>query len=233
MKTLKTPATWIGVILVVFIALSCATVNNLAYYDLTGATMALDMLTPPEPTVDVDYSMPSYGDDYVMAFLQISANLVKAGGAEIARGKLVQALSRTDIPGMISYRLLKDTAQTLDTYIVDRTREADVILELEIVDYGIEASSGNGEVTMGIKINACLFHQGDKDIIWQRRISVSEEITPGFFGYNEILGNVVTIGSLSTLSEEQLAEGFERMAFEITGKTVRKLQEDLREARRI
>ncbi len=133
---------------------------------------------------------------------------------------------------MISEQLLESVADTLEARIVDRKRDADLILELEILEYGIEARSSTGGVEMVMSLMASLFHAGAGETIWQRRISVSEEITPGLFGFNDVLGNAATIAGLNSLSEEQLAEGFERMAEEVAAKTVRKLQEDLREARR-
>ncbi len=217
---------------IILLTAACTTVNDLASYDLADSRIAIDMLEPPPPTVDVDYQMNFDKDNQFAAIVQLGANLVKAGEAEIARGKLERALSGTDIPWLISEQLLESVADTLEARIVDRKRDADLILELEILEYGIEARSSTGGVEMVMSLMASLFHAGAGETIWQRRISVSEEITPGLFGFNDVLGNAATIAGLNSLSEEQLAEGFERMAEEVAAKTVRKLQEDLREARR-
>ncbi len=230
MKRILKTAAAVSVALGILLATACSTVNNLAYYDLTDSYIALDMTDPPEPSFIVGYSGNYDPNNQFVNIVQLGVNLIKAGEAEIAREKMGEALRYVDIPGMISESLLDDIADTLDARAVRHKRDADVLLEVDILEYGIEATSGSGNVEMFMKLNACLFHRSENEIVWQRRVSVSEEITPGLFGFNEVLGSAATIAGLNSLSEEELAEGFERMAREITRETVRKLQKDLREA---
>jgi hypothetical protein len=109
---------------------------------------------------------------------------------------------------------------------------ADVILEIDMEEYGIQTWSSSGYVSMMIEMTARLYHSGSREVIWQRRVSVEEEITPAMFGLDHLVGNFVTIESLSSLEEEQLSRGFKKLMIEIAEETIGVLQDDLREARR-
>lgn len=231
MKTVKNKTVLLSVLLIGAFLSACSTINNLSEYNLRDKNIALEMRTPPDPVVDVSYSMHFDKNNQFESIIRIGTNLIKAGEAEAARGKLLRALYYTDIPGIMSERILSEVAYTLDAWVTDSRRDADVILELDIVEYGINAGSSSGSVELFIRIEACLYHRAYNEIIWRRRISVQESVSPGFFGFNDIAGNAITISNLMALTEEQLTAGFERMAREISRETARKLQRDLRKAR--
>ena len=210
----------------------CSTINHLEDYNIQGSAIAMDMMIPPEPTVNVDYGNVDFSGDPLLAAVQLGTNVVKSGEANKAEAKLKRALDGLYIPEYAAELTFDRIVKMLDGRMVNRFSEADIILEIDINDYGIEAYSYGGEVSMFFSMTARFYHIADNEIIWQRRINVEREITPGFFGFDQIVGNVVTIASLNNLEEEELAEGFQAMTHEIMQETVNDLRSDLRKARK-
>lgn len=223
-----------GFILVAVLTISgCSTINRLDEWDLTDSEIVLDMKAPPEPTVNIDFNMGHYDQgEEIFAFIQLGTNILKADGARRAEEKLYSALDGMYLPEFIAELTYDRLIYTLDASAVEKIRDADVILEVDIEEYGIESWSGNGHLAMIIEMQVRLFHKDDREIIWQRCVSVEEEITPGVFGFHDILGNAVTIAGLDSLTEEQLSEGFHKLTIEIMKEAIGLLQEDLRVARR-
>jgi len=210
----------------------CSTINKLDEYDLTDTKIALDMKAPPEPTVDVDYHFGYHepGNE-ILTIIELGANLIKADEARKAEEKLYSALDGLYLPEFIAELTYDRMVKTLDAFAVDKVRDADVILEVDIEEYGIETWSSNGHVAMVVRMQVRLWHKYNKEIVWQRSVEVTEELTPGYFGFDNIIGNAVTIASLGNLTEQQLGDGFEKLTIEIMKKTIGVLQDDIREAR--
>jgi len=208
----------------------CSTVNRLNEYDIYGASIAMDMMIPPEPSVDVDYGNVDFGGDKLLAAVQLGTNLIKAGQADNAEKKLKRALEGLYIPEYAAELTFDRIVKMLDGKMLSNMKGADLILEIDIDKYGLEAYSFGGNVSMVFSMTARFYHGYDNTLIWQRHVSVKKEITPAIFGFDQVIGNVVSIASLGSLSEEQLAEGFQRMTHEIMQETVNYLKEDLRKA---
>jgi len=221
----------ISIILLLVIFTSCSTINNLDEYNIRNMNIAMDMRIPPKPTVEVDYTPVNFGGDTLLAVIQLGTNLVKADGAGNAEEKLQRALDGLYIPEYAAELTFDRIVKTLDGRMVADYDRAELILEIEIEEYGIEAYSYGGDVSMIFAMTARFYHPADNEIIWQRHISVEREITPGFFGFTDIVGNVVTIASLNNLDEEELAKGFQALTYEIMQETIDLLHEDLRKAR--
>jgi hypothetical protein len=223
---------FISLILVLIIFSSCTTINRFEEYDLTDSKVALDLKAPPEPTVSIDYHVNNHekGNE-LFAIIEVGANLLKADEARKAEKKLYAALEGLYLPEFIAELTYDRMLHTLEAYPVDKIRNADVILEVDIEEYGLQSWSSNGHVAMVIQMQTRLFHREDKQIVWQRSVSVSEELTPGLFGFDSLIGNAVTIAGLGSLTEEQLTDGFKKLTIEIMKETIGVLQDDLREAR--
>ncbi|MBI9105628.1 MAG: hypothetical protein JEZ04_02725 [Spirochaetales bacterium] len=210
----------------------CSTINRLDEWDLTDSRIALDMKAPPEPTVNVDYHLGYYGEgSELLAIIEFGTNLLKADEARKAEEKLYSALAGLYLPEFVAELTYDRMIKTLNAYAVDKVRDSDVILEVDIEEYGIQSWSSSGYVELVINMEVRLWHRVDREIIWQRHVGVSQELTPGFFGFDNIIGNAVTIASLGNLTEEELSDGFQKLTIEIMKETIGILQDDLREAR--
>ena len=220
------------IITVLIAALSgCSTINQLEDYNLYGSRIAMDMAVPPRPVVNVDYDNVDFTDNPIIAVVQLGANIVKAGEAEKAERKLYSALQGLYIPEYAAELTFDRIVKSLDATMVQNMRDANLILEIEIEEYGLEASSWGGNVSMIFKMKAGFYHPADNETIWQRRISVERDLTPGIFGFDHLIGNVVSISALSQLEEEELAEGFKAITYDVMEEAVDKLRKDIRKSR--
>ncbi len=222
----------IAAVTVLLILLSgCSTINNLHEYNIYEKRIAMDMMIPPEPSVYIDYTPVNFGEDKLLAAVQLGSNLLKAGEAAEAEEKMLRALDGLYIPEYAAELTFDRIVKYLDGTMTEDLYDADIILEIDVKEYGIEAYSYGGEVAMTFAMTARFYHPEDNKIIWQRHVSVDRQITPGFFGVDNIIGNAITIASLNNLDEEQLSEGFKAMTSEIMKETINLLKKDLRKAR--
>ncbi|MDC7227874.1 MAG: hypothetical protein PQJ61_14000 [Spirochaetales bacterium] len=210
----------------------CTSVNNLKHYDIYGTRIAMDMPIPPKPTVSVDYSNASFDNDPLTAIVSLGTNLVKSSEANKAEKKLYSALEGLYIPEYAAELTFDRIVKMLDAEMIQDLRTADIILEIEIEEYGLTAYSWGGNVSMIFEMEAGLYHPGNNELIWRRKINVEEELSPSLFGFDSIVGNVVSIAVLSELSEEELAEGFQNLTYDVMEETVHELRDDLRDTRR-
>lgn len=230
MKKLKTIYI-ISIIWLLVIFAGCSTINNLDEYNIRGMDIAMDMRIPPKPTVEVNFTPVDFGGDGLLAVVQLGSNILKSEGAAKAEKKLQRALDGLYIPEYAAELTFDRIVKTLNGRMVSDYDQADIILEIEIEEYGIEAYSYGGDVSMVFAMTASFYHPADNEIIWKRNINVEREITPGFFSFDDIIGNVITIASLNNLDEEELSEGFQAITYDIMQETIELLHDDLRKAR--
>ena len=219
------------VVVLIAVLTGCSTVNELEHYDLYGSRFAMDMAVPPRPVVNVDYENVDFGGDPLLAVFQLGTNLVKASEAEKAEDKLYSALEGLYIPEYAAELTFDRIVKTYDGTMVQNPSDADIILEIEIEEYGLEASSWGGNVSMIFEMKAGFYHPGNNETIWQRRVSVNKDLTPGIFGFDHMVGSVVSISALNKLDEKQLAEGFQTITYDVMEETVKKLRKDIRKSR--
>jgi hypothetical protein len=107
---------------------------------------------------------------------------------------------------------------------VDDVERADYILDIDIRNYGIEAycSGLSFEISLGLE----LVDRSRGEVIWRRSVHEEEPLTPELFGLGRALGNVVTTVVLSEVTEEQMADGFARLADRAAERAVRTLEDD-------
>lgn len=221
-----------GVALIVAAAFaSCATVNRLDRYRPDAATVAANLRVPPEPKFDVHYSVTFDTRNPVGTALSIGTNIAVAAEAKRAESRMEEALLSVDIPSIVLEESYTACAKALDARKVgDRNRSA-YLLDVEIREYGLRASSPHGAVSLVMKLTARLYDNRDERLIWRRKIATDDPATPVMFGFGGIIGNVVTAGVLANLSTEEIAKGFERLARESSRSLARRLERDLYAAR--
>jgi len=230
MKKIRIISIFTALLVVLFTG--CSTINNLEHYDIYGSRITMEMAIPPQPTVYVDYGNADFGGDHLTAVIQLGTNMLKAGEAKKAEEKLYSALEGLYIPEYAAELTFDRIVKMLDGTMVENRRDADIIFEIDVEKYGLEAYSWSGNVAMVFDMEARFYHPVDNEVIWQRRIHVGKELSPGLFGFDQIVGNVVSMAVLSELEEEDLAEGFQAITRDVMEETVNQLREDIRDARR-
>ncbi len=206
---------------------SCATVNHLDEYDVENATVAGAMRVPPDPSVQVSYWVEVHRRSPLLTWLSIGSTIAAAGQGQAAEGRMHEALRAVDLPSIILDRGLTSCAQALDARKVRDRRDADFLLDFDIREYGIRATSPLGSVMLRVRLVAALYHTEGREIVWRREIEVNDPATPVMFGLGSIVGNVVTAEALAELSTPALEAGFERLADSAARSVARTLEDDL------
>jgi hypothetical protein len=207
------------------LAVGCTSTNHLDRYRFSGAPMAADLRTPPQPTIDVHYRVIVSANDPVGTVLSIGTSYGKAQEAAKAEEKMREALASVDLPGIILRGASSACADTLRARLVEHQSDADYLLDLEIERYGLHAGSSGGSVSMRINLNTRLHSLRDGELVWRRDLHLDRPLSPGLFG-DGVVGNIVSAGVLASLTTEQLATGFRRLAEDTAVWVGRTLEDD-------
>lgn len=210
---------------------SCTTVNNLDKYRIEDASLAADMRVPPEPTLAIDYSVRIDSKNPIGTALSVGTTIIKASEAQKAEALMREALQNVDLPAIVLKESSQWCASALDARLAGRGQKADYLLDLDIREYGIQASSPGSAVSLHMRLTATLFHNRSGEIVWRRNIQVDDPASPQMFGVGHIVGNIVTAGALANLSVPQLEDGFENLALESARSIVRRLERDFYRAK--
>jgi hypothetical protein len=210
----------------VLLLASCQTVNRLDRYRIEGSTLATDMREPPRAELGIDYSVHIDSKNPIGTALSVGTTLLKASEAEKAEVNMRAALDSVDVPAIVLKETSKSAARALNADLVERSRRPDLLLDLDIREYGIEAPSWGSAVTLHMRLVATLYHTKSRDIIWRRAITVDDPASPQMFGVSGVVGDIVTAGVLSSLTVEELEEGFRALAFESARSLSRRLEKD-------
>ncbi len=208
----------------------CTTVNHLDLYDFEGARLAVDLRTPPEPQLRIDYDVQMNGSPVIEA-LSVMSNLAKANQAVRARQLMRSALVDVDVPGIVREESFKACAASLGTEQVPSIRSSDYVLALKIDEWGIEARSPVAAVSLHMKLLASLYPRKSDELAWRRQITVDQPADPEMFGVGNIVGNMVTATVLYDMTVEDLTRGFKELAFLTARRIAFELEGDLDRAR--
>jgi hypothetical protein len=212
---------------VIPVFLSCTTVNNLFEYNTTNSDIVLQYTIPPAPGVDANYNVNIDPQNPIMTIVSVGSNLVKASEVKKAEVRLYEALETADIPKTVIAKTFVYCTHALNAQIVDDINYADFSFHIDITNYGINAESYSGSVSLNISLDVRMYHEPSREIVWRRVLSVSEPVGLDFPGVDNNVSNVVTIAVLSTLSTEELARGFELLSHKAASKVAQVLQSDL------
>jgi hypothetical protein len=205
---------------------SCTTINRLDRYEIEGATLATDMRQPPQPRLGIDYQVHIDSKNPIVTALSVGTNILKASEAEKAEASMLRALDSVDVPAIVLSETGRAAARALNADLVERSQRPELLLDLEIREYGIQAPSWGSAVTLHMSIIATLYHTKSRDTIWRRAVTVDDPASPQMFGMHQVVGDVITAGVLSSLTVEQLEEGFRTLAGESARSVSRRLERD-------
>lgn len=210
---------------------SCATVNHLDRYSIENATIAANLRVPPEPRLNVSYSVVFDSNNPIGTALSIGSNIAVAAQASQVKERMREALMSVDVPRIVLDETYSAASKALDARRVSRKYQADYLLDIEVRQYGIRADSPRGAVRLYMRMTARLYHNRSGELVWRRNASFEEHASPRMFGFGHIIGNVVTASALSELSTQAIADGFEQLALQSSRTLARKLERDLYRAR--
>ena len=224
---------------------SCTTVNRLDKYNFESSRLAVDMRTPPEPRLNVDYNVSMDSHSAVISALSVMSNLAKANQANRAREVMLAALTDVDVPEIIRTEAFSACAASLGAEQASSRRGADYILLISMEEWGIDARSPFSAVSLRVRLVASLYPVsgglvperesaplGRRDeLAWRREVTVDQPADPEMFGIGNIIGNMVTATVLYNMTEEDLARGFKELASRTAKRVALVLERDLDRAR--
>ncbi len=183
---------------------ACATVNHLAEYRFGGTAVAGTMRTPPEPQINGNYNVTIDMNKPVQTFASVATNLAKANQLSKAEDKMYAALREVDVPDLIFKETYDRCAVSIASQKVASVLDSDYIFDLELRSYGLVADSSSTAVKIEIETTARLYATADRRLIWERRVSVRDPLSPEVFGLHDVIDTVITTAAIANLTEEQL-----------------------------
>jgi hypothetical protein len=217
---------------VILLLASCATINRLDRYVIEDASLRTQMRMPPPATLDLGYSSPVDSGNPIGTAIRVGTTIIKASEAAKAEPVMREALRSVDVPVIVLEETSQACAAVLNARLVESGQKADYLLDLDIYEYGIEAPSWSSSVSLHLGMTAIMYHNSSGEIVWRRKhITVDIPASPQMFGLGSAAGDIVSAAVLSSLTVDQLEEGFRRLALESARRVTRILEDDFYRAR--
>lgn len=209
---------------------ACGGGHELERYSFAGSTLAVVDFAPPDPALwtggyDVE------GDDVITAVLDAGSQVAKDVEARRARIRLDSAASRVNVRERMSQWTLERAARYLGAAPVEDGAAADYLLELYIRQYGIDAR-GDRPARLFINVEAVLLDRRTGYEVWTVDVNSHDRLTPSVATGSSVPIDIVTAGTLHTLTAEQLRAELAGLTDFTADYLTNQLRKDLREIRR-
>lgn len=228
-----TKTSWKGIGATLAVALASAALaacggHNLAEYDFADRTLAVVYFSEPIPelwTGDLDLE----GDNPLEMVVNAGGRVAREVEGRRARARLDSAASRIDLSERMADRTRARASRYLGTRAVESEADADYVMEVDVRRMGLDASGR--AAYLFVRGEAILLDARTGREIWDAEINGRDRLTPAVWGSEDVLGDIVTVGTLGTVSVDE----FERLLTSLTDfvadRISRELRGDLRSAR--
>ena len=215
------------------VLISGCAANMLHEYDYRDRTLAVVSDIPFRPSVfSGSWFDATSSGDLVRDVLRASARVVQELQAREARDRLDAAAERIDVGHVLEDNTLERAARFMGADPAPEDSDPDYLLELVVVDYGIDANSWNATAHFFIEADAALLHADSGTEIWRAEVVTRDPVGPAVLGAPSELRDFLTAAALADLSEDEMVEVLEGLADYAAGMVTDRLRDDLREARR-
>lgn len=210
----------------------CASSNILHEYDFRNRTLSVVSDIPTRPEVLTSpYFLGELSGDPVQDLLRAGARVVREVEAEAVQGRLDAASERVDIGYVLEDNTLDRAARYLGADVAPADVAGDYLMELIVVEYGIDAEAWDAAAHFYIEADVTLLDADSGSEIWRSEVTARDPIGPAILGRSEVR-DLVTAAMLATLSVDEMVTVLESLA-DFSGRVVTdQLRDDLREARR-
>lgn len=212
---------------------ACGPSHRLGEYDFRDRTVSVVSDVPRRPDVLTGpYFVGGITGDPIRDVLRAGARVYREVESRRLRERLESAATRIDVGHVLQDNTLERVARYLGADPVGRDGEPDFLLELIVVEYGIDAESWDAAAHFYIEADATLLYAPTGEEIWRKEIDASERIGSAIFGPGHAVSDVVTAATLADLTVEEIVLALESLA-DFSGRVITdELREDLRDARR-
>ena len=206
----------------------CSPSNRLHEYDFDAATVAVVANFPPRPAVFTDAAFDAriHPDDPLGSVFRAGSALAKHAEARRAQARMDSALAYVDVAERTARRALGASAQALGYEPVEHPREADYLLDIRILHYGLVADSWEAAVFFEVEAEMRLLDRATRKTIWRRRVREAEAADAAALGLGTTFGNIYTARALSKLSVDEMIVALEDLADFTAGRLAGALRHD-------
>jgi hypothetical protein len=195
--------------------------HNLADYDFADRTLAVVYFSEPIPelwTGDLDLE----GDNPLEMVVNAGGRVAREVEGRRARARLDSAASRVDLSERMADRTRARASRYLGTRAVESEAEADYVMEVDVRRMGLDASGS--AAYLFVRGEAILLDARTGREIWDADINGRDRLTPGVWGSEDVIGDIVTVGTLGTVS----VDDFERLLTSLTDFVADRISRELR-----
>jgi hypothetical protein len=214
------------------VTLGCAHGNRLADFDYRDRTITVVSDIPRRPEVlSGPYFMGGRSGDPLRDLVRVGARIAREVEAYAVQERLDSAATLIDVGYVMEADALDRAARYLGADPVDRGADADYLLEIIVVEYGIDAEAWDAAAEFYIEADAALLDERTGTEIWRAEIEASDPMGPAIFGPSPVR-DIVTAATIADLSVEEIVEMLESLADFSARVVTDRLRDDLRDARR-
>lgn len=195
--------------------------HHLADYDFADRTLAVVYFSEPIPelwTGDLDLE----GDSPLEMVVNAGGRVAREVEGRRARARLDSAASRIDLAARMADRTRSRASRYLGTRPVESEGEADYVMEVDVRRMGLDASGS--AAYLFVRGEAILLDARTGREIWDADINGRDRLTPAVWGSEDVLGDIVTVGTLGTVSVDE----FERLLASLTDFVADRISRELR-----
>lgn len=222
-------STWLMLLAVAFCS-ACASAGHLAEYEFNGRNLAAVTTAPPIPQVFTDDMWLPEGRAWWQTLVHVGTEIARDVQAEGARKKVEEASNNVDVAGLLSDQVLERSARLLRARPVESLEGADFEVETRVNEYGISASSWDGQASFFLNAEVLLIDSQSGRKIWDAQVDAKDPINPSRWWAGPNWGNLMTAGALARLSVEEIEVALKALADYSAERIADKLAEGLEEA---
>ncbi|NNE35861.1 MAG: hypothetical protein HKN13_11515, partial [Rhodothermales bacterium] len=185
---------------------------------------------PPYPEVFTGAYFPGHPKRPIHAIIRLGSRLIKEVEAAEIRDKLDSAVTMVNVGEEVGDRLLIRANRYLRTVPPDDNEDVDFLLEISILDYGIDAEDWDAAARFFVDAEVALLDGYDGREIWSTRVRERDNIVPAIFGPTSVR-NVITAHAFAELSVEEIVAALDQLSIYCADHIAERLRNDLRDAR--
>jgi hypothetical protein len=213
-------------------ALGCAHGNRLADFDYRDRTISVVSDLPRRPEVLTgSYFLGERSGDPLRDLVRVGARIAREAEALAIQERLDSAATLIDVGYVLEENVHERAARYLGADPVASGEDADYLLEIIVIEYGIDAEAWDAAAHFYIEADAALLDEGTGTEIWRTEIEARDPIGPAVFGGPAAVRDIATAATIADLSVQEIVDMLESLADFSARVITDRLRDDLRDAR--